>query len=109
MCPVFLLPTYPVYTRDKVEKVWNPSSRRTYTDRMAEPSPQPQRRSLLDIPSQDISVGRQREMSELRRAVDDPLSGQGRLVMLAGEPGISKTRTAQELMSHAENGGARVR
>jgi len=35
-------------------------------------------------------VGRQRELGELTAALDDALSGRGRLVMLAGEPlGVS--------------------
>jgi len=51
-------------------------------------------------------VGRQREMAELRDALDDAMAGRGRLVMLAGEPGIGKTRTAQELGGYAENLGA---
>jgi hypothetical protein len=42
-------------------------------------------------------VGRQREMAELVRALEDAISGRGRLVTLVGEPGIGKTRTAQEL------------
>ena len=46
--------------------------------------------------------GRQREMADLRTALDDAISGHGRLVMLAGEPGIGKTRTAQELASYAQ-------
>jgi DNA-binding CsgD family transcriptional regulator len=41
-------------------------------------------------------------------ALEDALSGRGRLVMLAGEPGIGKTRTARELGSHAEALGAQV-
>ncbi len=45
--------------------------------------------------SQQIFVGRQREMSELSAALDDAMSGNGRLVMLAGEPGIGKTRIAE--------------
>ena len=36
------------------------------------------------------------------------MSGQGRLVMLGGEPGIGKTRTAQELAALAEARGAQV-
>ena len=51
-------------------------------------------------PDSDIAhvfVGRQREMAELTSALDDALSDHGRLVMLVGEPGIGKTRTAQEL------------
>ena len=62
-------------------------------------------------PTRDIGrvfVGRQREMAELRAALDDAMSGQGRLVMMAGEPGIGKTRTAQELAVLAEQRGALV-
>src|SRR5919106_800201 len=47
-------------------------------------------------------VGRQREMGKLKGALEDALSGQGQLLMLVGEPGIGKTRTAQELAAHAE-------
>ena len=53
-------------------------------------------------------VGRQREMGELKAALEDACSGHGRLAMLAGEPGIGKTRTAQELASQAEAKGAQV-
>ena len=53
-------------------------------------------------------VGRERELEELRTALDDAVSGQGRMVMLAGEPGIGKTRIARELASYAEQQGARV-
>ena len=53
-------------------------------------------------------VGRRREMALLTAALEDTLAGQGRLVMLVGEPGIGKTRTAQELASHAEARGTRV-
>ena len=47
-------------------------------------------------------VGRQQEMARLTAALDDAIYGQGRIVMLAGEPGIGKTRTARELSAHAE-------
>ena len=53
-------------------------------------------------------VGRHREMAVLREVFDDALAGRGRMVMLAGEPGIGKTRTAQELASYAEGQGAQV-
>ena len=53
-------------------------------------------------------VGRDREMAELNKALDEALTGQGRLVMLVGEPGIGKTRLAQELASSAERRGAQV-
>ena len=55
-----------------------------------------------------LFVGRRREMVELTAALEDALGGQGRLVMLAGEPGIGKIRTAQELAALAEGKGAKV-
>ena len=58
--------------------------------------------------SLSVFVGRQREMAELRAALDEAMSGHGRLVMLAGEPGIGKTRTAQELASQARMLGTQV-
>ncbi len=59
-------------------------------------------------PFRGTVVGRHREMGELKAALDDALSGRGRVVMLVGEPGIGKTRTAQELASYAETSGAQV-
>ena len=53
-------------------------------------------------------VGRHREMEELKAALEEAISGKGRLAMLVGEPGIGKTRTAQELASHGERSGVRV-
>ena len=53
-------------------------------------------------------VGRQRELEELKAALEESLAGRGRLVMLVGEPGIGKTRTAQELASYSERRGAQV-
>ena len=48
-------------------------------------------------------IGRQQELAVLDAALDDALSGQGQMVMLTGEPGIGKTRLAQELASRAES------
>jgi DNA-binding CsgD family transcriptional regulator len=62
----------------------------------------------LSQPGEGVFVGRQREMEGLRTALEDALSGRGRLVMLVGEPGIGKTRTAQELSAYAEQRGAQV-
>jgi tetratricopeptide (TPR) repeat protein len=53
-------------------------------------------------------VGRKREVDELRAGLEDALSGHGRLFMLSGEPGIGKTRTANELAAYARVRGARV-
>jgi predicted ATPase/class 3 adenylate cyclase len=46
-------------------------------------------------------VGRASEMKQLRTAVDQAISNRGCLYMLAGEPGIGKTRTTEELVSYA--------
>ncbi|MBI4219476.1 MAG: AAA family ATPase [Chloroflexi bacterium] len=56
----------------------------------------------------DLFVGRDREMAEVRAALEDALAGRGGLVMLVGEPGIGKTRTAEELAAGARRRGAEV-
>jgi len=55
----------------------------------------------LDGLAGGVFVGRQREMGELKAALEDTLSGRGQMVMLVGEPGIGKSRTAQELATYA--------
>ncbi len=49
-------------------------------------------------------VGRKREFEELSRGLDEALAGSGRMFLIAGEPGIGKTRLADEL---AQYGGIR--
>jgi tetratricopeptide (TPR) repeat protein len=53
-------------------------------------------------------VGREHEVEELRAGVDSMLSGQGRILLLVGEPGIGKTRTSEELATYASLRGAQV-
>ena len=53
-------------------------------------------------------IGRQAEMAVLTAALDRALAAKGQMVMLAGEPGIGKTRLAKELASLSEQRGARV-
>ncbi|MCH8226098.1 MAG: AAA family ATPase, partial [Chloroflexi bacterium] len=55
----------------------------------------------LDSLAGGVFVGRQREMGELKAALEDTLSGRGRLVTLVGGPGIGKTRIALELATYA--------
>lgn len=51
-------------------------------------------------------VGRQRELAELGDALDDAFTGRGRVLVLTGEPGIGKTRLADELTTLAAQRGA---
>ena len=51
----------------------------------------------LDRLARGVFVGRERELERLRGAFDEAFAGRGSVVMLVGEPGIGKTRTAQEL------------
>ncbi|MEU0094123.1 AAA family ATPase [Kribbella sp. NPDC006257] len=53
-------------------------------------------------------VGRTRELSRLQAWLDDVRSGEGRLVLCAGEAGIGKTRLAQEFAGKALAAGAAV-
>ena len=48
-------------------------------------------------------VGRRRELGELHSALEQAAAGQGRIVMLVGEPGIGKSRTAEEFTASAES------
>jgi eukaryotic-like serine/threonine-protein kinase len=56
----------------------------------------------------DLFVGRKRELAQLDAAIDDALVGRGRLILLSGEPGIGKTRLADELAGDAVSRRMRV-
>lgn len=53
-------------------------------------------------------LGRDRELAELHAALRSAESGKGALVLLVGEPGIGKTRLANDFASEAAARGARV-
>ncbi len=53
-------------------------------------------------------INRDPEVAELRAALDSALSGSGRVALLAGEPGIGKTRLATVLADEAESRGVPV-
>ena len=58
--------------------------------------------------AEGVFVGRQPEVDRLREGLEQAAEGNGRLLMLVGEPGIGKTRTAQELVTFARLRGARA-
>ena len=53
-------------------------------------------------------IGRERELEQTMSAVDDARGGRGNMLFLVGEPGIGKTRIAEELSTYARVRGARV-
>jgi DNA-binding CsgD family transcriptional regulator len=55
-----------------------------------------------------VVVGRQAELAELDAALSAALGGAGRLVFVAGEPGIGKSRLAREVAARARAVGATV-
>ncbi len=53
-------------------------------------------------------VGRDGELSALHRVLTQALGGRGDLVLLAGEPGVGKTRLAEEIAEAAAQQGVLV-
>jgi class 3 adenylate cyclase/tetratricopeptide (TPR) repeat protein len=50
-------------------------------------------------------VGREQERADLRRFLDGALAGHGALVLIGGEPGVGKTRLAEEVAAEAARRG----
>ena len=71
----------------------------------ARPAPRRTRRPASRAAS---SSGRERELAELVAGLEDAFAGRGRLFLVAGEPGIGKSRLAEELAARAHARGARV-
>jgi DNA-binding SARP family transcriptional activator len=53
-------------------------------------------------------VGREPELELLEGGLEDAFSGRGRLFLIVGEPGIGKSRLADEFASRAKQRGAKV-
>ena len=71
-------------------------------------SPLPEAAPASDALAAIEYMGMQREMRELKAALEDSLAGRGRLIMMMGDAGIGKTRTAQELATYAGLRGAQI-
>jgi predicted ATPase len=56
----------------------------------------------------ELFVGREREVAQLEAALGEAIGGRGRLCLIAGEPGIGKTRLAEHVAANATGRGATV-
>ncbi|MEA2565375.1 MAG: eukaryotic-like serine/threonine-protein kinase, partial [Actinomycetota bacterium] len=63
---------------------------------------------LAETAGAGVFVGREREIGTLRDLFQEAAAGRGRLVLLSGDAGIGKTRTANELATYASSRGAEV-
>jgi DNA-binding winged helix-turn-helix (wHTH) protein/tetratricopeptide (TPR) repeat protein len=52
---------------------------------------------LMSDSLRSVFVGREREMDDLRGGLEEANSGHGRLMLIAGSPGVGKTRLSTEL------------
>ena len=69
-----------------------------------EPDPPPQ----IEPEPGPLIVGRQRELSQLREALDKSLRGDGQLVLVGGEAGIGKTTLVRAMLREAEQRGCLI-
>jgi hypothetical protein len=61
-----------------------------------------------DLPSSPDYVGREAELTSLAAALEQARDGRGSLYLVGGEPGIGKSRLADEFAQHARSRDARV-
>lgn len=59
-------------------------------------------------PAHHTFFGRERELREALAVLDEALGGAGRLLLVSGEPGIGKSRMADELAAYARERGVLV-
>ncbi len=62
----------------------------------------------LDVADPGTMVGRQLELARLKTLWGEVMKGTTRTALIAGEPGVGKTRLAAEVVDAAAAGGARV-
>ena len=68
----------------------------------------PELREAIERAADELFVGRGRELVQLDAALKEALGGRGRVMLIAGEPGIGKTRLAERVAAAATKHGADV-
>ena len=63
-------------------------------------------RDAVERAAAELFVGRVRELAQLDAALSEAIEGRGRLCLVAGEPGIGKTRLAECVAARAAERGA---
>ena len=56
---------------------------------------------VIARPAASVFVGREKEFAELQRRLNNAIAGEGQFAVVAGEPGIGKTRLLEELKNLA--------
>jgi hypothetical protein len=74
----------------------------------AAPAPPPQARSAAPRGHEPPLVGREPELTHLRRALDLTRAKQGLVVAITGEAGVGKSRLAAELVTEVEQRGGSI-
>jgi len=91
---------------DAIKPTENPSSSNELAPARADHAPVLEV-SPFSFAERTVFVGRESERSTIRAAIDRALSGHGSVVMLAGGPGVGKTRLAMEMAEYASRVGFR--
>ena len=62
----------------------------------------------MERPPANFFIGREREIAELNTTLDQAIAGRGGLLLLSGEPGIGKTRLADQCTTFAQDHGVQT-
>ncbi len=74
-------------------------------DGVTYPSVPPSLRPSVSSSPRRAPVGREKERAELRAGFDSAMMGRGKLLCIAGEPGIGKTALVEDFLSELTEGG----